>query len=703
MSSLIAVMNQRSTIFFLSAVWIPIALRRVHKRWRGIAVLSFLVMYAAIMLPLHTHAQSLELMRMSIDSLKLSAKNSPADVGRVNFLFALSAKYITISADTAVLYAQEALDLAKQLKLDRETAVGKYRLGNGYFLIGKNKESILLMQEALDYFENTKDTTQIIPNIKASLAEIYVRESNYALALQYRMKALEGYQQLKVPDFLKVASILSDIGVLHRYMENDALALSYYQQALTMYNEKLEGTAKEDLAIKVGILLNFGDVYMNGKKYADAQRYFEDALNLSEKLGDVGIRAFALENLGLVYIEIGRNAEALRKLQEALKLFQSLGSQEDIGLIYSSLSRAYLNLGSTDLGLYNAQQAISVGKAIQSKGILREGYEQASAAYEKLGDNTNALRYYRLATLYKDSIFKDDAAKAMSRMNALYQVDKSEKEKQLLQADKEKQDATIKQQRAINIAIGVGLFMVAVLAVILFRANAEKKRTNELLSQQNEIIAEERQKSERLLLNILPPAIAERMKRGETSIAEYFPQITCIFSDIVGFTKLSQRISPEELVSMLDEIFSRMDQLADHHGVEKIKTIGDAYMVVSGLPIHRDDHAQAAARMAISMQEMFEDISSLVGIDVKIRIGMHIGDAVAGIIGKRKFAYDLWGDTVNTASRMESHGEPGRVHCSEVVYEALKDDFEFEDRGTMEVKGKGMMRTYFLLGPKQKA
>lgn len=654
-------------------------------------------------LPQSVAAQGLELMRMNVDSLKLLEKKASPDVGHVNILLALSAKYITVSADTAVLYANQALDLAKQIKAERETAVGKYRLGNGYFMIGKNKESVLLMQEALDYFENAKDTTQIIPNIKASLAEIYVRESNYALALQYRMKALDGYQQLKTPDMLKVASILSDIGVLHRYMENDSLALSYYRQALTLYNEKLEGTIKEDLAIKVGILLNFGDVYMNTKKFAEAQRYFEDALNLSEKLGDVGIRAFALENLGLVYVEIGRNTQALPKLQEALKLFQSLGSQEDIGLIYSSLSRAYLNLGSTDLALYNAQQAIQMGKAIQSKGILREGYEQASQAYERLGDNTNAFKYYRLATVYKDSIFKDDASKAMSRMNALYQVDKSEKEKQLLQADKEKQDATIKQQRAISIAIGVGLFMVVVLAVILFRANAEKKRTNDLLSQQNEIIAEERQKSERLLLNILPPPIAERMKRGETSIAEYFPNVTCIFSDIVGFTKLSQRVSPEELVSMLDEIFSRMDQLADFHGVEKIKTIGDAYMVVSGLPVHRDDHAAAAARMAISMQEMFEDISSLVGMHVEIRIGMHIGDAVAGIIGKRKFAYDLWGDTVNTAARMESHGEPGRVHCSQVVYEALKDEFDFEDRGTMEVKGKGQMHTYFLLGPKQKA
>lgn len=642
---------------------------------------------------------SVQAQTAAIDSLRSILQSSKPDTSKVSALAKLSQLYNSISIDTAQQFAKQALALATQINYERGIATAKFRLGSVSSNGGKIKEAIALFEEAYPYFERMNDP-QNVADINNAIAVAYIRDNNYPTALQYQMKALQAYQSLGPSKILSVIYTMSDIGVVHRSMENDSLALSYYQQALDLYDKEIEGKTAGDARFKCITLINFGDAYMSQKRYAEAQKYFENALALSQSIDDIVARAASLENLGLIYLERGRSTEAIPKLQEALKIFKELGSKEDVGAIYGGLSKAYLNVGSTDLALYSAQQAISVGKEVESKSILREGYERLSEGYERMGDNTNALRFYRLATQYKDSIFREDNAKAISRIEASYELDKRRKENQLLQVDKEKQDATIKQQRAVNIAIGVGLFMVVILAIVLFRANAEKKRTNDLLSQQNEIIAEERQKSERLLLNILPPPIAERMKRGETSIAEYFPNITCIFSDIVGFTKLSQRISPEELVSMLDEIFSRMDQLADLHGVEKIKTIGDAYMVVSGLPVPREDHAQAAARMAISMQEMFNDISSLVGMEVQIRIGMHIGDAVAGIIGKRKFAYDLWGDTVNTASRMESHGEPGRVHCSETVYEALKYDFDFEDRGLLEVKGKGPMRTYFLIGPK---
>jgi class 3 adenylate cyclase len=213
-------------------------------------------------------------------------------------------------------------------------------------------------------------------------------------------------------------------------------------------------------------------------------------------------------------------------------------------------------------------------------------------------------------------------------------------------------------------------------------------------------IQAEQERADRLLLNILPRSIADRLKRRPRVIAERFESVTVVFGDLVGFTGLSQRLTAEQLVQVLDEIFSRFDLLADQFGLEKIKTIGDAYMVVAGVPEPCADHARRAARMALAMRETIAAFATERTVDVKMRIGMHTGEVVAGVIGQRKFSYDLWGDTVNTASRMESHGEPGRVHLSEAAHEALGDAFVCTARGTVQVKGKGEMQTFWLEGPK---
>ena len=210
----------------------------------------------------------------------------------------------------------------------------------------------------------------------------------------------------------------------------------------------------------------------------------------------------------------------------------------------------------------------------------------------------------------------------------------------------------------------------------------------------------EQEKSDRLLLNILPQAIAERLKQDQSIIADTFAEVTVLFADIVGFTQISSQISPSELVSLLNEIFSTFDRLAEKHGLEKIKTIGDAYMVVGGLPMPRSDHAEAIAEMALDMQQAIADFSNSHKQDFRIRIGIHSGPVVAGVIGIKKFIYDLWGDTVNTANRMESHGLPGRIQVTSATYERLQDKYLLHSRGTIEVKGKGEMNTYFLTGIK---
>ncbi len=210
----------------------------------------------------------------------------------------------------------------------------------------------------------------------------------------------------------------------------------------------------------------------------------------------------------------------------------------------------------------------------------------------------------------------------------------------------------------------------------------------------------EREKAEQLLLNILPQPIANRLKKEERTIADSFNEATVLFADIVGFTNLSAHTPPVELVNLLNQIFSAFDRLAEQHGLEKIKTIGDAYMVVGGIPTPGSDRAQAVAEMALDMLKAIQQFNALNHAEFNMRIGINTGPVVAGVIGLKKFIYDLWGDTVNIASRMESQGIPGCIQVTDATYERLKDKYEFEQRGVIQVKGKGEMMTYLLLGRK---
>ncbi len=233
----------------------------------------------------------------------------------------------------------------------------------------------------------------------------------------------------------------------------------------------------------------------------------------------------------------------------------------------------------------------------------------------------------------------------------------------------------------------------------------EVSSTNKALEHRIEVrtreLAEARDRSEQLLLSILPPPIARRLEAGEELIADYFDDATVLFADIVGFTTLSSKMAPPRVVQVLDVLFSRFDSVADRYDVEKIKTNGDSYMAVGGVPLPQDDHLERVARMALDMLPVIDAIGTAFDLPLSARIGIHSGNVVAGVIGRRRFIYDIWGDTVNTASRMESYGEGGRIHCSDVVRSKLADSFDFEPRGVVEIKGKGTMSTYFLTGERR--
>jgi class 3 adenylate cyclase len=220
---------------------------------------------------------------------------------------------------------------------------------------------------------------------------------------------------------------------------------------------------------------------------------------------------------------------------------------------------------------------------------------------------------------------------------------------------------------------------------------------NHEIESANAELAQEKEKSDVLLRNILPSAIANRLKAGEVVIADNHPHVSVLFADIAGFTPMSVDMNPSAVVELLNEFFSQLDQLVDRYGLEKVKTIGDCYMVAAGIPEPREDHATVLARLALDIQDYVGN-QMVNGKELKLRIGINSGPIVAGVIGRRKFIYDLWGDTVNTASRMESHGIPGSIQITRTTYDLLKNEFDCEPRGMIEVKGKGHMEAFMLCG-----
>lgn len=250
-----------------------------------------------------------------------------------------------------------------------------------------------------------------------------------------------------------------------------------------------------------------------------------------------------------------------------------------------------------------------------------------------------------------------------------------------------------RKERLMGIAVGANDFLnkpVDVQDVTLRVANAVY--TTQLHNQ----LRVEQEKSEQLLLNILPKPIAERMKQGETNIADNHPDVTVLVADVVGFTTLSAHIDPGQVVQLLNEIFSAFDLLVEKHGLEKIKTIGDAYMVAGGISFPRPDHAEASAELALNLQEEIERLNHQYETAVRLRIGISTGPVVAGVIGRKRFAYDLWGETVNLACRLESTGEAGKIQIAESTYERLKDKFQFEAKHTVDAKGHGDLPAYWL-------
>jgi class 3 adenylate cyclase len=374
---------------------------------------------------------------------------------------------------------------------------------------------------------------------------------------------------------------------------------------------------------------------------------------------------------------------------------------------YAFISEVYLESGDLESAIEYAEVSYELegSKTDQQKDeiALIQATKVLSKALAMKEDYKKAHLYLDRFNVESNRFAKGSVKQKVADMQSMFEFEQEMNLQKLRQQkDKEIAEQQIAKERVLRNSFLIGFALLLLLLGVLYNRFNLKKRANRALRELNEVITVEKKRSDELLLNILPEEIAEELKEKGHSDAQLIDHVTVLFTDFKGFTSMAEQVSAKELVHDLNICFSEFDQIVEKYGIEKIKTIGDAYMAAGGLPLPDELHAEHVIRAAFEMRDFIESGKARkieTGLPYfEIRIGIHTGPVVAGIVGVRKFQYDIWGDTVNTASRMESSGEVGEVNISEATYELVKDnpEFRFSSRGKVQAKGKGEMEMYFV-------
>jgi class 3 adenylate cyclase len=660
-----------------------------------------------------------------IDSLRGVLKTLPQDTNRVYVLNELSEMLHNRIPNESQIKAYEALKLAQQLQWKKGIASALQNCSKCLSSIGIQDSALSLEERALVIFEKLKDSANVGTSLN-NIARIHRNSGRFDKAVEYSLLSLRFGELIHNTHVIKWA--LWHLGLIHFYFKQYEEALAYLGRAGSLNNGQFSSPHE---SATQGVI---GQVYLGLKQPRKALQHFERAYKCSQASNNKRGQFISLGQFALTYLDLGNLDSASQFSKRAIATAESIGLEyADLPCTAARIALLQKRYEETETLLNRAFVALKVSPnhAFFSLGIYYTRYELEKAR----GDNKAALKAYEQYSTLSDSLTSTERLQIILIFQRKYETQTKEQEMVIIAKAREVQDAELARQTTFRNATVVVAVLIAALAAVLIRSNRRSQRDNAALTykqgileeqaieieltstalqeknliieQDRSLLARERVRSERLLLSVLPEAIAERMKAGEIHIADHFPAVTVLFADVVGFTKLSTNVNPQELVELLDSLFTALDALASKHGLEKIKTIGDAYMVVCGVPVPMDDHTERVARFALEIHSVLDAVrlrwvlegKELGASPIRMRVGIHTGEAVAGVIGTSKFSYDLWGDTVNTASRMESHGEAGKIHISEECFHALVDhSFVFEERGEMEIKGKGVMRTYFLTG-----
>jgi adenylate cyclase len=646
-------------------------------------------------LVLSTAAFSQKQGQARIDSLLKELPGQKEDTNKVKLLDKLWWAYGTINPDQGLKFAQQGLGLATKLGWEKG-------MGWTYFDIGIHYDTKYDYPKAIEYYSKTVAIDEKIGNKKhmamvlGSIGAVYSRQSDYTRALSYFFRALS--MQEEVGEKIGMADATGNIGNIYAAQKDYTKALEYFTRSLKLYEEIGN---KGGIA---GLFNNMAIIYQRQKDYPRALEYFDKSLKLKEEIGDKNGITATITNIGEVYAKQHNYTEGIAQFFKALKMAEEQGDEYGAGVCLFNIGYTYLGI-VTDTNKAGSVQMVSElqhktyipdGQIPQGRSALlhksveyiqraivryakigdlddlQGSYENLSTADSLLGDYRGALEAYKLYTVFKDSVFSGEKKTEIVRLGMMRKMSVDS-----LKSAQQRQVVELKYRQQRNYTY-LGIAGILLLAGFSF------------------FIVKERGKSEKLLLNILPAEVAGELKTKRSLAARHYDSVTVLFTDFVDFTSAGERMHPQELIDELHTCFKAFDEITGKHNIEKIKTIGDAYLAVSGLPVPDINHAENVMKAAMEIRSFMLQRKQEGHDTFEIRIGVHSGPVVAGIVGVKKFAYDIWGDTVNTAARMEQKSEAGKINISQTTYEIVKDKYTCTYRGEIEAKGKGMIKMYYL-------
>lgn len=589
--------------------------------------------------------------------------------------------YLFSQPDSAFYFAQLEYDFAKKRGLKRFMASARILQAKTFETKGELDKAIEYHIQGLEINRESKQEWGTAISL-GSIGNIYYAMGNFPKALEYYIECLEISRELTDAQII-AALASSSIGLIYHEQQDYEKAIKYLEESLEIYEQN------KDLPRIAKTLINIGSSYGGLKNHQLALDYTLRGLETYRTMEDKAGMALALKSISFSHNNLKEYDKALEFARQGLDIYNELLIPKETAELLNLIGIIHNTKNERQKAISFCQKGYNTAKKSDSKLELVDACRCLYDAYKALGKNKLALMYFEEKAALKDSLFNEENTKKLTQLEMQYEFDKKEA---AAIAEQERKDAIaaqeLERQKLMRNGFSGGFAIVLLFAGIFF-------------VQRNKI-GKEKERSEELLLNILPAETAQELKEKGHADAQLIDHVTVLFTDFKGFTAMSEQLSPKELVKDLHLCFSLFDQICEKHSVEKIKTIGDAYMAAGGLPLPNNTHAKDVVEAALEMAEVVEKGKAMKIAQnlpyFEIRVGVHTGPVVAGIVGLKKFQYDIWGDTVNTASRMESSGEVGKVNISETTYQLLQGDkkFTFESRGKIAAKGKGEMEMLFV-------
>jgi class 3 adenylate cyclase len=582
---------------------------------------------------------------------------------------------------------QKSLIIYQNLGNNKRVGQCLNSIGVANYYQGDFPEALRLYAETIVYFEKV--------NYKKGISAVLNNIGGIHYYLGNNVKALENYKKaVKIQEEIgdkKLAGVLSsNIGNIYAKMKDDDNAMRYHRRANSIYTK---------LNDQIGIaqsLYAIGGVYTERGNYGKAFNNYNQALVIIDKQNDDQLKTAVLASLGELFYTQQEFQKALTYYNQCLQYATKLENLQFISDAQIEIGNIFHKLNRNRDAITKCKAGLKVAVDIKAISVQKDACECLYNSYKALKNTSLALSYYEKANALDDSLKSEETSNKLMAMEvekqqAVDSVAYVQKATIIQQKHKEDIRQREKQRNIIIVSLVLALLVAAgALGVLNF---VRKSRA---------ALRVEKDRSEALLLNILPEEIAEELKEKGSVGTKNYELVSILFSDFIGFTKISEQMSPESLVEEINECFKAFDLIAEKHQVEKIKTIGDAYMAAGGMPIPDENSYRNVVLAGLDMQQfMLQRASHRTQLQLPyfdMRLGIHVGPIVAGIVGIKKFQYDVWGDTVNTASRIESNGMVGKVNISESLYDLIKDEscFAFEHRGSVNAKGKGDINMYFV-------